>query len=289
MNTIKPHFEMHSRFRNGVFLLALILFLGILLFFFLPTYRYDVTNLKELTEYQHQIDSLKKAAIIKKKVNELRPFNPNFITEYKGYVLGLSTVELDRLYAYRKEGKWVNSIQDFKRVTQVSDSLLVVISPYFKFPEWTQYSKTPKRQKKKFPDVSFANKKDLNQVTASELTKGVGVPDFISERIIKYRKKLNGFIDDVQLQDVSGLYEYQRNKILSLYTVKTRKDVNKINVNTASVKELMEVPYFDFEMALSIRDFIKMNNGISNFTELEKVEGFSLEKIDRIALYLKFN
>ncbi len=289
MNSIKSHLEMHSRFRNGIFLLALFLFLGILLFYFWPSDHSKKNNFEELVEFQNQIDSIKKSVTQKKKAYKLRPFNPNFITEYKGYVLGLSTIELDRLYTYRKEGKWINSIQDFKRITQVSDSLLAKVSPYFKFPDWVQNSKTRTTNKRVLSNLSFVKKKDLNEVTASELIEKVGVPDFISERIIKYRNKLGGFIDDIQLQDVSGLYEYQRNKILSMYTVKTKKNVYKINVNKASVKELIKVPYFDFETALSIRDFVKKSNGISNFKELEKVEGISLEKIDRIALYLKFN
>jgi len=167
---------------------------------------------------------------------------------------------------------------------------LAVISPLFKFPDWVQNSKNSKSyQKSKYPVKSFAQKEDLNKVTSGELQEKIGVPDFIAERIIKHRNKLSGFISDLQLKDVIGLYENQRDKILALYTVKTKKDIERININEASVKELMEVPYFDFETALDIKDFIEENNGISSFEELGKIEGFSLEKIDRIALYLILN
>ena len=225
----------------------------------------------------------------KKEQYQLKPFNPNFISEYKGYTLGLSAQELDRLYAYREQGKWINSASDFKKVTRVSDSLLEIISPMFKFPQWINQKNKPKIVEKKFSALSYSDKRDLNGVLAEELQKHCNLPDFIARRIVKYRTKIGGFVSDIQLKDISGLYENQRKKILSLFTVKTPKNIEKVNINKASVQELIEVPYFDFETALEIRDLIKNNGGISSFEELGKINGFSLEKIDRIALYLTLN
>ncbi|WP_378183480.1 helix-hairpin-helix domain-containing protein [Aquimarina sp. SS2-1] len=287
MKSIKSHFEIHRRFRNGIFLLALLIFGFLLGFYFFPDTVNDSESFQELSEFQSKIDSLRQESIAQKKSYKLRPFNPNFITDHKGYVLGLSTEELDRLYKFRNQNKWINSVSDFKKVTKVSDSLLSVISPLFKFPDWVKNSKKSQSFKKQgFPVKPFADKGDLNEITSLILKEEIGVPDFIAERIIKYRDDINGFISDLQLKDVKGLYDHQRNKILALYTVKTKNNIKKININKASVKELMEVPYFDFETALDIKDFIEQNNGISNFEELGKIQGFSLEKIDRIALYL---
>ena len=88
---------------------------------------------------QTEIDSLKQ----NNKVKEYRiyPFNPNFLTDFKGYKLGMSVAQIDRLFAYRKMGKFVNSPEEFQSVTKVSDELLEKISPYFKFPEWVKYKK----------------------------------------------------------------------------------------------------------------------------------------------------
>ncbi len=281
---------MHQRFRNGIFLLILILLALVLISYYYSVSNNSQTSFIELVEYQKQIDSLKKIAEVEKKAYKQRPFNPNFITDYKGYILGLSPKELDKLYQYRKDDKWINSISDFKKVTGVSDSLMVTIAPLFKFPEWVMKSERSKIVKKKNYSIrSFNQKKDLNMVTAELLQNEFNIPEFIALRIIKYRKRLGGFIDDIQLKDVSGLYENQRNKILNFYTVKTEIKVKKININTATVKELLDVPYFDFETALDIVDFVKDSNGISSLEELGKIEGFSLEKIDRIALYLELN
>ncbi|WP_103071206.1 ComEA family DNA-binding protein [Aquimarina sediminis] len=286
----KSHFEVHSRFRNGIFLLSIILFVVILGYYFSTNSTNSEGDFVELAIFQRQVDSLKELTEQENKKYVLKPFNPNFISDYKGYRLGLSAKELDRLYEYRKSGRWINSNADFKKVTQVSDSLLSLISPLFKFPEWTQKKVTGKKHsKKKYFYKSFSQKKDLNLVSVKELQEEVGIPGFIANRIIRYRSKIGGYVSDIQLKDIIGLYENQRNKILSLFTVKTPKKIKKVSVNSATVNELLEVPYFDFEMVLDIKDFIEKEGDITNFNELGKIDSFSLEKIDRIKLYLTLN
>lgn len=270
---------MHERFRNGIFLLLVILFLGGLAFFFYPVEEKEY-HLTELENYQKEIDSLKLEEEIKRQERKKVSFNPNFISDYKGYILGMSVEELDRLHAYRKKGLWITSAKDFQKVTQVSDSLLNAMIPLFLFPEWSVKSRNLRT-------VSIHRiKKDLNFVSAEELIGTCKIPDFIAERIIKYRDKLQGFLADEQLEEVYGLYKWQRENILKQYTVKQKKTVQKINVNKATVEELLTVPYFDFETAIQIREFIEENKSISELGELRGIEGFDRFKINRIALYL---
>ena len=73
---------------------------------------------------------------IENRKPKMYPFNPNYITDYKGEQLGMSLLEIDRLLAFRENNKFVNSKDEFQKVTKVSDSLLHKIAPYFKFPEW---------------------------------------------------------------------------------------------------------------------------------------------------------
>lgn len=90
-------------------------------------------------KFQNEVDSL----IVHQPRNstpKLYPFNPNYITDYKGYTLGMSSQEINRLQAYRATNKWVNSRKEFQRITKVSDSLLKTIAPYFKFPDWVNAS-----------------------------------------------------------------------------------------------------------------------------------------------------
>ena len=143
MKHIKSHFKFTRGQRNGIFLLVLIIILLQCVYLFVEIPTDDISiNETELAKFQHEIDSLKLVEVENTKP-KIFPFNPNYITDYKGYTLGMSSDEIDRLLEYREQDKWINSTKQFQQVTKVSDSLLAEISPYFKFPEWVT-NPTPK-------------------------------------------------------------------------------------------------------------------------------------------------
>ena len=134
---MKSHFQFSKKQRSGIFLLIIIILSIQSVYLFVDFSKeedYDI-NEAELQQYRKEVDSLRSAAIENNKP-KLFPFNPNFITDYKGYTLGMSTEEIDRLLAFREQEQWINSAKQFQDVTKVSDSLLDEISPYFKFPDW---------------------------------------------------------------------------------------------------------------------------------------------------------
>ncbi|MFL1897380.1 helix-hairpin-helix domain-containing protein [Aquimarina sp. 2-A2] len=279
---IKSHFEMNYRFRNGIFVFSVVLFVYSLFIYFFKTTNDSNLSFTLDKEHQSYIDSLKCVATQEKQSKRwLKPFNPNFISDYKGYVLGLSPEHLERLRSYRAKGQWVNSPAEFKKVTLIPDSLLIQIAPLFKFPIFKHVQKRTQKSV-----LSFDQKKELNTVTSETLITELNIPDFIAERIVKYRKGIGGFVSDKQLEDVHGLYARQRTTILSHYTVKQSPLKKRIVLSGASVKDLMKVPYIDFESAIRIRDYQKANGNIKDFKELEKIGEFHFEKIDKIALYL---
>jgi hypothetical protein len=118
-----------------------------------------------------------KSSEAKKEPIKIFPFNPNFITDFKGYTLGMNPAEIDRLHSYRAEGKWINSSEVFQKITNVSDSLLNVLTPYFKFPDWVA-SEASKVQQKKIRPKELINKRDLNEATLEEsLITGIKLVD----------------------------------------------------------------------------------------------------------------
>mgnify|MGYP005849350109 CR=1 FL=1 len=279
--------------QNGIFLfvgLIIVILSGFLYYNYrYPEIKNDQSIIDTLT--QQKIDSLKivKANADKKTEYKIYPFNPNFLKEGKAYRLGLSADEHDKLLNFRSQGNWINSVDDFQKVTGVSDELLQEISPYFKFPDWVIEQQNQKPKSKTIPQLSFEQKKDLNVVDAEDLEKINGVGEVLSKRIITYRNKIGKFRSDIQLKDVYGLkYEVIEN-ITAQFTVKTNLDQPKININQASLIELAEVPYFDYELAREIFQFIKVNEGLTDFEELSKLQQFPTHKIDRIKLYLALN
>jgi DNA uptake protein ComE-like DNA-binding protein len=261
-------------------------------------YFYDFTkpvlidvNSTEVIALQKEIDSLRFAEIEARKPKRY-PFNPNYITDFKAYTLGISPEEFDRLKSFRSKNKWINSVADFKRVTKISDSVLADISPLFKFPDWVTNPKPRSKSYEKrsnnngFTELSFIQKIDLNLATLDQLQKVSGVGEALSNRIIGYREKLGGFSADIQLYGVWGLRQDVVKRTLNIFTVKTPNAIIKMNINTASASDISTIPGVSFDLAKQIWEFVRLRERIESVSELEKIEGLSEVKLQLIRLYL---
>lgn len=290
---MKSHFQFSKKQRSGILLLVVVLLLVQSVYYFVDfkskTVEYDAQS---ISVYQSEIDSLRRVKL-ESSNPVIFPFNPNYINDFKGYSLGMTTEEIDRLHAFRQTNKWINSSKDFQKVTQVSDSLLHQIAPYFKFPDWV----TNPKPKVKYinPDVYSATpktvtqKEDLNTASSSDLMRIYGIGETLSERIVAYRAKYGGFIADVQLQEVYGLSPEVIKRVLSEFTVKTTVPITKININEATVEQLVTIKYIDYEIAYNIIEQRTLREGFKSFDDLTKVKDFPVKKSEIIRLYLIFN
>lgn len=279
--------------RKGIFaLLFLIVTLQLAYFFidFSVIPKEDEGQQKWLS-LQSEVDSMKVAS--KNKSENIFLFNPNFITDYKGYKLGMSVAEIDRLLEFRKTNQFVNSADEFQKVTKVSDSLLNAISPFFKFPDWVTNRKE-KKEYQNFPNKAFAKKEkiiliDINQATKEDLIKIYGIGEAISLRILKQKEVLGGFVSMDQMSDVWGLSPEVIENLNSHFKINSLPEFKKIDVNNASLKELSQFYYFRYALAKEIVTYRSMNGDFKNIEDLTKIKGFPVEKAKTIALYLDFN
>ncbi len=172
-------------------------------------------------------------------------------------------------------------------MTGINDSLLEIITPYFRFPEWVTNARPavttrppPSKQ------VVYHSKQDLNAASVDDLIQIRGIGETLANRIVNYRNRIGGFQDDIQLKDIYGLNFETREEVIKNFTVKNAPKIEILNINTASVVKLSEIPYINYELAREIVNYRLLNEGIRSFEELAKIREFPSEKIDRIALYL---
>lgn len=294
---IKSYFLFSKEQRIGI------LFLIVIIISLQMAYHYvdfakstkHINNDLEWLSFQKDIDSLKQ--IKQDYIPKIYPFNPNFITDYKGYKLGMSVKEIDKLLAFRKTNKYVNSAQEFQNVTDVSDSLLNTISPYFKFPDWVTNKNSNSNYKKNSNWVDYSSKDnikkeaivftDINAATKEELMKVYGIGDAISDRILKQKVLLGEFVSMDQMEDVWGLSPEVIEKMNQKFKVINPPSFKKIKINEASIKELGLFPYFRYPMSKNIVVYRSMNGDIK-IEDLAKIKDFPVEKIKIIALYLEF-
>lgn len=288
MKSIKSHFVFNRSQQNGIFLLVIIIIVLQAIYFFADfssESNSEALSQQKIETFQAQIDSIKLARAEADSL-KIYPFNPNYITDFKGYTLGMSVEEIDKLHQFRDEDRWINSAKDFQEVTGVSDSLLASISPYFKFPDWVIEAE---KKKSKVKAIASTPISDLNKAEAEELQKVNGIGEVLANRIVNYRTKIGGFRSEIQLKDIYGLNYETREKLRQQFQVFKDEEFGLININKAKILDLVDVPYIKYELAREIIDYRQLHEKISSFEELSKIESFPSDKIDRIQLYLSLN
>lgn len=286
------YFSFFKSQRSGLLVLLVLIVVLQTIYFFVDFSLPIKNNPKKDTwlGVQSEIDSLKEQ--VRFSGSRLYPFNPNYISDFKGYKLGMSVQEIDRLLAYRKQNKFVNSAEEFQKVTKVSDSLISRIAPYFKFPDWVnEKRKSSSISSYRNPVFTTSEKLvvlDINSASLEDLVKVYGIGEVIAQRILSYRESLGSFVVMEQLNEVWGLSPEVLVNLNKRFKVKSQLGIKKVNINNASIKELAQFPYFKYALAKQIVIYRSMNGSIVETTDLTKIKGMPNDKIKIIALYLDF-
>ena len=232
------------------------------------------------------LDSLREEAARNQRP-KIYPFNPNYLSDYKAYILGIDTPGLKRIRAFRAQGKYFKNADEFRRVAGLPDSLYAVLKPYIRIPQFRKPD--PKKfshGKNRVPVV----KKDINTATAEELKAVYGIGDKLSVRIVRYRDKLGGFSIREQLKDIYALSPEAYENLWERFEIRTPKPItNKIKLNKADIQQLRRNPYIDFDLAERIVEYRALHGPFERLEDLKKVPGFPVEKYKRIALYLQLD
>ncbi|ETN96918.1 ComEA family DNA-binding protein [Zhouia amylolytica] len=280
------HFRLNKNQRNGMFFLILIILtLQGIYYFFSAGYMKGTSSNIPLESWSLYHDSLPIASPSNSAI--LYKYDPNYLDDYSGYVLGLDPDVLDRLYAYRATNAFVNSIEAFQEVTKVSDSKVLAIRSQLKFRQWSDTYRLRERQDIERPLKLTVQKQDLNAATPADLTRVLGVGAVFSKRIVKYRALLGGFVEEAQLYEVYGLDSLVVQRIIKAFEIDDLSGVRKININVASVKQLASNVYIDYDCARAIVAYRTKRGKIRDLKELTKIQGFPSEKINLIQVYLE--
>lgn len=286
---LKSHFAFTRGEQFGILLLSLCILVVQLIKWNLkqPEEVFFELDSPEIKALLKEIDSLERKAL-ESREPKLYPFNPNFISDYKGYLLGLSPESMDCFFQFREAGNWIRSAKEFQDVTGVSDAWLDSIAPYFKFPQ-TNFGRKiypiSSSKYKKPPSV----KMDLNRATIPELIQVPGIGEVLGQRIVVFRDRLGGFSGEAQLYAVYGLKESTLNELKNYFEIKTPIPIKKQNINEASASDIATLPGITFELAVRIWEFVRSQNGIDSLEQLQKIDEITPQKIALIQLYLSAN
>jgi len=214
-------------------------------------------------------------------------FDPNIITAEKWISMGLSEKQANTIINYRNKGGKFFQKEDLRKIYGISENEYAVLEPFISISKpasetknFTKFAGTGKfpEYKKTIIELNSADSMDLLEI------RGVG-PAF-AHRILRYRNKLGGFYAKEQLLEVYGM-DSARFAQVSEYCRIGNGEIQKININTATVADFKKHPYFDYYLAKSIVDYRILHGAFTKVEQLRYIPLVYEDLYKKLVPYLK--
>jgi len=214
---------------------------------------------------------------LKPPTDTLYPFNPNYMSAYHAYRLGLPKWIPDSIQKRVGRRQYFSSQNEVRRFLGLSDSTWVAIAPYIKLPEFAPVKRKTNTPKLKL-QLNFANLEQLQQV--------YGVGPVLAERIVDMRTALGGFLNQSQLDDVWGLQQETIVRLWRMFSLDSVPVIKPTNINTATIDELAANYYISYGLAARMVAYRSRHGQIDNLHQMAHILEIDSVRIARIALYL---
>ncbi|MEZ5084088.1 MAG: helix-hairpin-helix domain-containing protein [Bacteroidales bacterium] len=192
-------------------------------------------------------------------------FDPNTVSEEELKEIGLQEYIISTFLNYRKNGGQFSNTEDIKKIYGITDDLYTQLEDYVHIAEDTAFiAKGTLERSGLIIEINSADTLDLQQL------QGIG-PSF-ARRIIKYRDLLGGYSCHEQLLEVYGMDSTRYANIKNHISIEN-KSIKKININKATIKDLIKHPYIEFYLAKSI---ITQREKIGSYSSLKDLMDASL-------------
>ncbi len=127
---------------------------------------------------------------------------------------------------------------------------------------------------------------DINSADTAELLALPKMTSYCAGMIVRYRKKLGGYYSTTQLKEVWGM----DTAIFNAEIAKVRADtglVTKLDINTASIKQLGYHPYIRYYLAKAIVNYREEHGPFKAVSDLHKMAAVNDSTFSKIEPYLK--
>ncbi|MET0636164.1 MAG: helix-hairpin-helix domain-containing protein [Chitinophagaceae bacterium] len=127
---------------------------------------------------------------------------------------------------------------------------------------------------------------DLNKTDTTQLIALPCIGSRLAQRILQFRDKLGGFHSVEQVREIYGITDSSFAVILP-YLKTDPADCRLMNLNTVSLDELKNHPYFRYELARTIIAYRQEHGNFSDMADLKKLIVITPEIFLKIRPYLK--
>lgn len=298
---IKEYFELSKKEFNGIIVLCILIFFAALapeiysLFREEPKYDYSLVK-KEIDAFY--ASEIKESEKYKRpsKFSETRSkpvyfrFDPNNLSEADWLKLGLSERQVKVIKNYESKGGRFFRPEDLKKIYSISHKDYARLQPYIEIPESRSFKNSYKKDKpgawKPYvkPPAAMV---ELNSADSSQLESLKGIGGAFASRILKYRKRLGGFVNKEQLLEVYGMDSAKYDSFKDRIIIKADA-VTKLSINNADFTDLKRFPYLNYKQINAIIQYRKQHGNYSSIADLKNILILNDAVIAKIAPYLSF-
>ena len=201
-------------------------------------------NKQNTYEYHDNADSKPKN---EKQKDSLFVFDPNKATNIEFNKLGLSEKQISTIRNFQNKGGKFNDKEDFKKIYGISAETFDKLEPYLFIP------KEIKQETK--PNNLIV---EINAATVDQLVEIKGIGKYTADEIIKYRKKLGGFVNIEQLLEIKSIKKESYDYFIKSLAINPNL-IKKISLNFSEVEDFTAHPYFNYYQAKEIVKFRSIN------------------------------
>jgi competence protein ComEA len=212
-------------------------------------------------------------------------FDPNQASIDNFTKVGFSASLANRIVNYRTKGGKFAIKSDLLKIYGMDTVLYRKVYSYIDLPE-EKITKNPLNAKAIEKRTVSKIKLDLNLADTVQLDKVYGIGKKLSERIIKYRNRLGGFVSINQLKEVYGLDSVVVKNVSEKFVITENYLPIQVNINSATEKELGSHPYLSFKLAKAITAYRFQHGQFTSLDDLTNVQLLNENDFKRIKPYL---
>ena len=126
---------------------------------------------------------------------------------------------------------------------------------------------------------------EINTADSADFMRFPMIKPKVARTIVRFRDALGGYYSKEQLLQVYGMDTACYYSMINDINLDISK-VEKININTATEKDMAYHPYIRKKLAKAIYDYRKENGGFKDIKEIMKVDGMDNEVYSKLSPYL---
>lgn len=212
--------------------------------------------------------------------------NPNTATLDDFLRIGLNAKQAQSCINYRQKGGRFKQKQDMKKIFTITDTDYARIEPYITIPVEKPQRHSSENPPKKEILKTTPTIVNINTCDTTELKQLPKIGSFRARKIVEQRDRLGGFHTIEQLRTIYSMDDDIINEIKPYIIIDTA-DIQKININTATFKEINSHPLISYEQTKKILQYKKIMNTISTPEELLSNNILDKDEFEKIKFYIK--